>query len=86
MQLSVRGFDKVLERRVRALARREGISLNQAVLLLMRRGAGLVESSESASSVGNALDGFVGRWSAKEEREFLGNLRSLETIDKELWK
>jgi hypothetical protein len=81
VQLSVRGFDKALERRVRALARREGISLNQAALLLLRRGAGLVESPESASSVGHALDRFVGRWSPKDEEKFLGNIRSLERVD-----
>ena len=38
-QLSLRGFDKELARRIRELARREHVSLNKAALLLMRRGA-----------------------------------------------
>ena len=86
MQLSVRGFDKALERRIRAIARRDGLSLNQAALLLMRRGAGLVESPDAAAAVGDGLDGFVGRWSAKEEQEFLAGIASLETADEGLWK
>lgn len=45
--LSVRGFDKELERRLRELARRENVSLNKAALLLLRRGAGLLESGQS---------------------------------------
>ena len=40
-QLTVRGFDDDLERAIRQLARRERISLNQAALKLLRRGAGL---------------------------------------------
>ena len=40
-QLTVRGFDDELSDRLRGLARREGISLNQAALRLLRKGAGL---------------------------------------------
>ena len=69
--LSLRGFDKELERRIRELARREGLSLNKAALLLLRRGAGLVESEQSSSAIGDALDQFIGRWSAAEERRLL---------------
>ena len=36
-QLSLRGFDKELERRIRQLARTEGISLNKAALKLFRK-------------------------------------------------
>src|SRR5258705_11986040 len=54
-QLSLRGFDKELARRIRELARREHVSLNKAALLLMRRGAGLVESETSSSAVGEVL-------------------------------
>lgn len=86
LQLSVRGFDKELERRIRALARREGLSLNQAALLLMRRGAGLVESAEAAASVGAALDAFVGRWSSEDERAFLESIAPLGAVDEALWK
>ena len=85
-QLSVRGFDKELARRLRELARREGLSLSRAALLLMRRGAGLVESPDDAANVGDALDGFIGKWSADQEAEFLASIESLEAVDEALWK
>ena len=39
-QLTVRGFDDELSAAVRRLAKCDGISLNQAVLKLIRKGAG----------------------------------------------
>lgn len=85
-QLSLRGFDKELARRIRELARREHISLNRAALLLMRRGAGLVESERSSSAVGDALDRFIGRWSAADEKRLLAGIAACETVDETLWK
>ena len=85
-QLSLRGFDKALERKIRELARRERISLNKAALLLMRRGAGLVTSPDASATVGTALDSFVGRWSAHEERRFLDSIAACEAVDPSLWK
>ena len=42
-QITVRGFDDELSACLRRLAKREGLSLNQAALRLLRRGAGLAE-------------------------------------------
>jgi len=85
-QLSLRGFDKELARRIRELARREHVSLNKAALLLMRRGAGLVESGASSSAIGSALDQFIGRWSAADEKRLLEGIAACETVDEALWK
>ena len=46
-QLTVRGLDEELSERVRRLAEHEHISLNQAALRLLRKGAGLPASSPS---------------------------------------
>ncbi len=85
-QLSLRGFEKELERALRETARREGVSLNRAALLLMRRGAGLGSEGPSPTAVGNALDSFVGRWSAADERRVLAAIEPCEAIDEALWK
>ena len=85
-QLSLRGFDKELARRIRQLARREHISLNKAALLLMRRGAGIGEETTSESTVGDALDEFIGVWSAADEKRFLDSIAIFETVDEDLWK
>ena len=42
-QITVRGGDDELSACLRRLAKREGLSLNQAALRLLRRGAGLAE-------------------------------------------
>ena len=85
-QLSLRGFDKELARRIRELARREGVSLNKAAILLMRRGAGIGDETIPESAIGNALDEFFGIWSAAEERRFLESIEVFETVDEDLWK
>ena len=84
-QLTIRGFDDQLERRLRELAQAEELSLNRAALLLLRRGAGLSALPKRPNVVGRTLDEFMGVWSEEEEREFLESMRALEQIDADLW-
>jgi hypothetical protein len=85
-QLTIRGFDPELERRLNRLARRHHLSLNKAVLLLLRRGAGLDEGEDRPPTVGSSLDHFIGSWSKGEERGFLAALRDLDPIDESFWR
>ncbi len=85
-QLTVRGFDDELSRRLRRLAKRDGISLNQAALKLLRKGAGLTDSAEGADTIGDSLDHLIGTWSAAEADEMLSALRELDTIDESAWE
>ena len=84
-QLTLRGFDPELEKRLRELAAERQISHNRAALALMRQGAGLSEPSKSGEEVGSALDSFIGVWSEEDEVEFLKALEPLEQIDPGLW-
>lgn len=85
-QLSVRGFDADLERKVRETAQRERVSLNKAALLLLRKGAGLQPTGKSDQTVGNSLDHLIGKWTREEAREFLETIEPLEQIDRSFWK
>lgn len=85
-QLTVRGFDKDLERRLREVAKARGVSLNQAALILLREGAGLEAPRPRANVVGDSLDDLIGSWSRPEEAEFLRALSDLEEIDPALWR
>lgn len=67
-QLTLRGFDPELEKRLKEFARRGGTSLNKAALQLMRRGAGLEAATHARPAVGKALARFAGRMSAGEAR------------------
>ncbi len=84
-QLTVRGFDKELEKRLWKEARASGVSLNQAALRLLRRGAGL-DPSVSGNVVGSSLDPLIGTWSAAEEKAFRKAVSVFERVDKELWR
>lgn len=84
-QLTVRGFGDDVERRLRAVARAEGVSLNEAVLRLLRKGAGL-ESKDGGSVIGDALDHLAGTWTEADLREFDEAVRVTERVDDDLWR
>lgn len=85
-QLTIRGLDADLEQRLRETARRDGVSLNQAALRLMRLGAGLGPPGASLGAVGSSLDDFFGGWTADEAREFTSWVEIFERIDPEMWR
>ena len=85
-QLTIRGFDEELAGRIRELASREGISLNRAVLRLLRRGAGLGERNDRPEIVGDSLDHLIGTWTAEEAAEVDRALEDFSRIDEEMWK
>jgi hypothetical protein len=84
-QLTLRGFDKELERRLTQLAERENLSLNKTVLLLLRKVTGLETTAVRANRVGDSLDEFIGVWSPAEQQEFNAATRVFEEIDETLW-
>jgi hypothetical protein len=84
-QLTLRGFDKELERRLREEARAGDLSLNRAALRLLRRGAGL-ERAAAPNVVGDALNRLIGTWSDGEERAFGEATAVFERVDKGFWR
>ena len=84
-QLTLRGFDKALERRLREEARAGGLSLNRAALRLLRRGAGL-DDGTPARGVGPALDHLIGTWSPADARALKDATAVFERVDKDFWK
>ena len=85
-QLTVRGFDDELAEAIRQLARRDGTSLNQAALKLLRRGAGLPDGQGDGRNIGSALDDLFGSWTQEEADEFDRALEVFESVDESDWK
>ncbi len=85
-QLTIRGFDDELAKRIRRVANREGISLNQAVLKLLRKGAGIGDQKHEADIVGSSLDHLFGTWTAQEAERFDRALEDFEDIDEPMWE
>lgn len=81
----MRGFDEDLQREIRRLAEHEGISLNRAVLRLLRKGAGLAGARGLSDVVGADLDHLAGTWSEEDERAYTETQEDFESIDPELW-
>ena len=84
-QLTVRGFDDELADRMQQLAKGEGISLNQAALKLLRKGAGLMNGTGDSDTVGSSLDHLIGTWTAAEADEIDSALEEFEVLDESIW-
>ena len=85
-QLTVRGFDDELSAILRRLANQEGISLNQAALRLLRKGAGLTDNDKgNPNAIGTSLDDLFGAWSRDEAESFDAALEVFETVDEAAW-
>ena len=83
-QLTLRGFSPELEKALKETARRRGISLNKAAILLLRRGAGLMDSGKD---LGPALSKYTGSWQEPEARELGLRVAELDKIEDEgFWK
>ncbi len=83
-QLTLRGFDDELAKYIQDLAQREGISLNRAVMRLIRRGADLDHGE--ANVVGSSLDHLMGTWSTDEADRIDRALKDFSHIDEAMWK
>lgn len=85
-QLTIRGFGEELAESIRGLARRDGTSLNQAALKLLRKGAGLSKETGDANRIGDSLDDLFGTWSREESDAFNTALEVFEEVDEAAWK
>ena len=83
-QLTIR-FDGDLDRRLRDEARHEGLSLNQAAVRLLRKGAGL-DRSQPANVVDTSLDHLAGTWPTKDADAFDRAMAVFERVDEDLWR
>jgi len=85
-QLTVRVTEPEVRRRIEELAEREQLSLNQAVLKLLRRAVGLGADALENVPIGEDIQQFAGRWTAEEAAEFNAAVEVFGAIDDEFWK
>ncbi len=85
-QITIRGLDDELSACLRRLAKREGLSLNQAALRLLRRGAALAEGLGQGDTVGDSFDRLIGSWTQADADEMEAALEEFETVDKTAWR
>lgn len=77
-----------IEPHVMAMLKREAekhkISVNNLLLQIIKQGFGLTHSKKKI--IFHDLDHLAGTWSKEDKKEFGECIKSLEKIDKELWK
>jgi len=83
-QLTIRITDPELERCVTELAKTERLSLNQAALRVLRKGAGIGAGARNRG-VGESLDAFFGCWSEDQAREIEAAVQVFESVDEAFW-
>jgi hypothetical protein len=86
-QITVRGIPEEVEEAARREAREQGVSMNRALVALLRRGA---EREKQPGRRGkrnrsSSFDRFCGIWSEEEARAFDQSLADERRIDEELW-
>ncbi|MCC6740910.1 MAG: hypothetical protein IT452_17860 [Planctomycetia bacterium] len=83
-QITLRDLDESTSRAVRDLAAREGISLNKAVLRLLK--SATASRERPGKRIGAALDRYFGQWTRAEAAAFRKAVAVFEQIDPEQWK
>ena len=83
--ITLRNLPPRVERRIRQLAAREGLSLNKAVLRLLEEAVG-GGTREVAAVEHDDLDHLAGSWSEKEAEQFEASLAEQRQVDDEVWR
>lgn len=80
-QITLRGIDPEIERRIRMMAKKSGKSLNRVVLDIIYQHTG-----KKRGLPADSLRELSGGWSEADALEFLESIKLCEQIDEEMWK
>ena len=81
--ITMHGVDKILDRRIRELARREKTSINRTAQALLRRAVGL--DAQGMDHREDFLD-LAGQWTASDLAEFGVATAGCSEVDAEDWR
>ena len=82
-QITLRGIDPEIEREIRLMAKKRGISLNRVVLDILYEHSGLNKRNKKPPA--HSLRKLAGGWSENDASAFLESIKSCEQIDEEMW-
>ena len=80
--ITIHNLEDSLDSLIREKAKKQGLSLNKTIQLLLKKALGL---STSPTENNDFLD-FVGVWSKNDEKIFNKNIQSLNEINKLDWE
>jgi hypothetical protein len=82
--LTLRGLDEPTAARLKAEARKRGVSVNTLLRTMVEEGLGL--SRRARGRRHDDLDHLAGSWSAADARRFGAATAAFEQVDAELWR
>ena len=82
--MTIRGLDDLTISALKEKAKKEGSSVNAALVKLLQEDLGIKKKKRTV--VYNDLDHLAGTWSDKDYKEFLQATADFAKIDENLWK
>ncbi len=81
--ITIRGLDPLVSEKLKQVAKKEGKSVNQLVLDLIKQNVGMQKKKFTRQY--DDLDHLFGKWSRSEFEKIEGFIESERKIDPELW-
>jgi len=82
-QITIRGMEPEIEKKIRKLARESGKSLNSIILDMIYKYTGY---NQRARKPANSLRELAGGWRENYALEIVDSIKFFEQIDEEMWK
>lgn len=82
--MTIRGLDDLTVKALREKAKKEGSSVNAALVKLLQEDLGIKKKKRTV--IYNDLDHLAGTWSDKDYNEFLQATADFAMIDEDVWK
>ena len=82
--MTIRGLDDLTVKALKEKAKKEGSSVNAALVKLLQEELGIKKKKRTV--VYNDLDHLAGTWSDKDYKEFLQATADFAKIDENVWK
>jgi hypothetical protein len=83
-QITLRGIDDEVEKKIRRMAREKGTSVNKVLLDLIHQQAGA--KHRRGKPIGESIRKLAGTWTKKQAANFMESIKSCEQIDETMWK
>ena len=83
--MTIRGIDKEISQRLKTLSAKQGKSVNQLTVEIIKQSLGLVKEQKYTREYDD-LDDLFGRWKDAEFKEISTKLAKERQIDQELWQ
>lgn len=81
-QITIRGIEPEIEKKIRSIARHRQQSINQVLKEIIHKEFGASHTAPKAASIKE----LAGGWSRKDADEFEHAIKSCEQIDEDMWR